>query len=130
MSILFMILAMGQVPGGGSEKISGEMKKQLDLRGDWEGICHTSRMKTPIVMHNKIVTVIYNGRHLHNFDIDLQKVTEEGDNRLRFKWMGINCFGIYQQDSDRLRICFSVKDWPTSYRVGDYEELLILRRKK
>jgi hypothetical protein len=34
---LAMILAAGMTVGNGPEKVSGEVKQKLDLRGEWEG---------------------------------------------------------------------------------------------
>jgi hypothetical protein len=53
-----------------------------------------------------------------------------GEGRLRITLGGAPCLGIYRQDGDRLAICFRDprQRRPMSFRAGDDQHLLILRR--
>ena len=37
-ALAMVLMAAMTVPGNGPEKVSGEVEKRLDLRGEWEGV--------------------------------------------------------------------------------------------
>jgi hypothetical protein len=137
MSALAMILtAAMMVPGDWPEKVSGEVRKpqQLDLRGEWRGIRKTEKDKYEVYASEGMGSLscrrLPKGRQ-GPFYLS-PRITDEGGGKLRLIWWDNPCLAIYEQDGDRLTICFrdARKGRPISFRSSDGHDLLILHRVK
>lgn len=121
MSALAMILTAAMVvPGDGPKYESAKIVQRLDLSGKWKGYCNPG---LPI------------GEHEMNFKG--WGVIDEGAGRVRLKLPSVDgvswtVYGIYEQDGDRLKICFSIdgKSRPTRFDGGGDQYLYDIRRVK
>ncbi len=135
MSSLAMVLAAGMALGSGPEKVSVEVERRLDLRGNWEGIGwlgegvgrlgklgprvamvrHDSQGKPGLLLQVEVGSVLaFKG-----------PIIDEGEGRFRMN----NLLGIYRVDDDCLVICFAFSGRrPTCFRAGAGQCLVILRR--
>ncbi len=121
MSALAMILTAAMaVPGDGPKKVSGEMVQQrLDLSGEWRS-------------YFKGVLDLSKGE----INLERLSIIDEGAGRLRLKLRSVDnigfytCYGIYEQNGDRLKICFAFdgKSRPTRFHHGGGQYLYDLRR--
>jgi hypothetical protein len=57
MSALAMVLAAGMAIGDGSEKVSGEVERRLDLSGEWEGVGVKGWVGATVRLKGEIVTL-------------------------------------------------------------------------
>ncbi|SRR5579885_3146663 len=123
MSALAMILTAAMViPGDGPEKVSGEVERSpqpLDLRGEWAWIqgFGADPMCPALVTGSDMIRF---------FDI----IDEKGG-KVRFQYpFCCTYLGIYKRTKTEVVISFreASKGRATSFRTGDGQELLILRR--
>jgi hypothetical protein len=137
MSALAMILtAAMMVPGDGPEKVSAEVRKPqpLDLRGKWKGIRKTEKGEYEVLASDGMSQLscrpLPRGKQGPSYLTP--RITDEGKGKLRLMWFDNPCLGIYEQDGDRLTICFRDvrKGRPISLRTVGGQELLILHRIK
>jgi hypothetical protein len=136
-ALAMVLMAAMAIPGNGPEMVSAEMEQGLDLRGDWEGTCKTSdgtdweaQLHFPRFSTRRGHLTLTAGGALNFQAVTL---TDEGAGRLRITWSdGVIFPGIYEQQDDRAVICFSraERGYPTEFRGGDGQHLLILRRVK
>lgn len=136
MSALAMILAAAMVvPANGPEKVSGAVVREpqpLDLSGEWEGTLWDSESKNKgswTVKLNDRWLVVERGIDSHRL---LWQMTDEGRGKVKVKLLRTVYAGIYRQERDRVIIALrdSKRDRPNSFRTGDDQSLLILRRVK
>ena|SRR5262245_33573684 len=137
-ALAMVLMAAMAIPGNGPEKVSGEVEQGLDLSGKWEAICYRPgggvlRGQASISEEGGLSISGQQGPARRGgqgrFHIAFGKVIDEGSGHIRSQnSLGI---GIYKQEGDRLLICFGYdKHRPTSFRAGDGQFLLILRRVK
>jgi hypothetical protein len=133
MSTLVMALAAGLTLGSSPEPVSMEFEQRLDMRGEWEGTekgtCIVGKPYSgEILLVGQMMTLTCRVGDGLAITKKSCKFVDEGPGTLRTPW-GL---GIYRQNGDRLLICFS-KDGrprPTSFRAGNGQVLLTLRRVK
>jgi hypothetical protein len=138
MLALGMILATTMaVPADGQKKVSGEIaepqRQPLDLKGQWKAVVY---WKGRVIKGQATLSVCWK----FNVRVSQPKPGEdeffrigtaidEGNGKLH-----IGPFanpGIYEQDGDQLRICFSDGQWrPTAFRADEEQTLLVLHRVK
>lgn len=135
MSILamLMLLVAGMVMGSGPEKASGEMVQTLDLRGEWEGSWqHAQDFKMRAASGSvtsaaarELVAEMPGGVIV----LPINAIADQKNGRLHIA-AGKGFLGIYEQNGDRLSICFrpARNGYPISFRGGNGQHLLILRR--
>jgi hypothetical protein len=138
MSALAMILATTMaVPADGPEKPSGEIAKprrqSLDLKGTWKAIVYEhgriikGEASLSVCWKFNVRVTLPKPREMKFFPIGT--AIDEGNGNLH-----IGPFanpGIYEQDGDELRICFSQgQRRPTSFQPGEGQTLLLLHRVK
>ena len=137
-SALAMILAAGMtVPGDVPKEAMEEIEQGLDLRGRWEGFLFMGDKRKPWEV--AIVIGSEKKQGVASFDLRLLlllgRVVDEGKGRFRAsdKYAVLeDILGIYQQDGDRLMICYrdASKGWPTSFLSCKDQSLVILHRVK
>jgi hypothetical protein len=122
------------VPGSGSEKVSGEMERGLDLSGEWEGTWKDGQKEVWEVRFGggKLVATHKNGAIAVRVEQEWMSF-DEGRGKMWMKLGGVSDhLGIYKQEGSRLDICYCLASMgrPTSFRSGDGQNLLILHRVK
>jgi hypothetical protein len=131
MPTLVLALAAGMAFGDGPEAVSEEMEQRLDLSGEWEG--------SWMAFNGRLFEAkVGDGLVESNAEPDLLSfrvadVTDEGGGRLRIaRANGLDDLGVYRNDGNRLIICYgwAKKGYPTSFRAGGSQSLLVLRRVK
>lgn len=142
MSTLVLVLAAGiTVSGNGPEMVSGKVEQRLDLSGEWKGTwqlpdgqftpAFSTEQRIPGVPEGGIIVgEEWDGRSIF-IRRDSLIEEESGYFSLRFKGRR-GSLGIYQQDGDRVVLCFRIagKGYPRSFRGGNGQHLLILHRVK
>src|SRR5690348_5162621 len=104
MSTLVLVMAAGMVLGDGPERVSAEVEERLNLEGQWEGLWVDEKIGEYEMIFRgsqSPMTLIARSYHFSPLVID------EGAGKLTFRsgrWIEL---GIYQQDNDRLIICFN-----------------------
>lgn len=130
MSTLAMILtaAMG-VPGDVPERESGQIAETqpLALSGEWKGSWSNSSGNFKVIVTREKVSLADN-----RAPIMVWIVRDEGEGRIQLNYWMLTYLGIYRQEGDRLLICLreASQGRPTSFRVSDGQDLLILHRVK
>jgi hypothetical protein len=127
-SALAMVLTAAMVvPGNGPEMVSAEMEQRLDLRGEWEGTWHYSVEGTRrvVITGNRLFFITGACAVGRPF-----VCVQESAGTFRAHWDGEACLGIYRYDGGRLLLCVreASKGYPTSFRAGAVQDLLILHR--
>ncbi|HEY7425077.1 MAG TPA: hypothetical protein VH682_12675 [Gemmataceae bacterium] len=127
MSTLVLVLVAGiTVPGNGPEKVSAEMERGLDLSGEWEGawVDHGGKRMRVKLTQDKI--------HMDTGDAIISvKNSIIGEGNGKFCYDGV--LGLYEQDGERLRMCFGfpgTNQRPKSFQKGEWKNLFILHRVK
>jgi hypothetical protein len=142
-SALAMVLAAGMVTGDGTGagRVSGETAEpqRLDLNGEWRGVLKTRNNEYEVEYRGEGGWSCWlrpKGELPMCFDL---RFTDEGRGRLQVTdrwqlqwWTNEPGLGIYKREGDRLTICYrnAGEGRPTSFRTGDGQDLLILRRVK
>jgi hypothetical protein len=133
MSTLVLMLVM-TVPGDGPAPVSAEMEERLDLSGKWEGnVSHQEGFSVGAWLEGSRLVewdFLGNGPRIA---VSYQ-VSNSGDVPGRFRLIlnGERYVGIYKRSSDAVILCYRLagRGYPTSFRAGDGQSLLILRRVK
>jgi hypothetical protein len=136
LALAMILTAAVVVPGDGAEKVSAEITapQPLDLRGEWEGVWETGRVKYAVKQLAEggawSYQLIPKGRWGPAYLIP--DFIDEGVGNLRVNWVDDPCLGIYKQDGYSLTICFrdARKGRPQSFRTDHGQNLLILHRVK
>jgi hypothetical protein len=130
-SALAMVLAAAMaVPGSGTEAVSGETEQGLDLRGRWEGVyinADEGMMEARLLDGGIGLATGEGGSFVKSI------FSDEGGGKVRFILNdAAKYLGIYEQQGDRVVICFRFADdgWPSSIRIAQGQHLLILHRVK
>jgi hypothetical protein len=133
MSTLVLVLAAGMtIPGDVPKEVSWEVEQGLDLRGQWEGVWYwPCGMNDNMTLCRGTLTLGACG------PLRTSNIVDEGGGLCRLSAHGWVMPGIYQQQSDRVIICFrrmysrEDKDKrPTSFQRTSEQHLLILHRVK
>jgi hypothetical protein len=132
MFTLMMALTAGLTLGSGPEPVSAETEPVLNLRGRWVGVWTTSERDWEVHVLGETWSYQPLPRGRRDPAYLTPQVRDEGKGRVRLNWNDVACLGIYEQKGDRLTICFRAEGHgrPTSFRVGDGQTLLALRRVK
>ena len=133
-SALAMILAAGMtVPSIGPEKVSGEIEERLELSGKWEGnVSHHEGISISALLEGgRLVEWEWLGngpRIAVSYQVSISGVP----GRFRLILNGERYVGIYKRSSDTVILCYRLagRGYPTSFRAGDGQHLLTLRRVK
>ena len=132
MSTLVMVMAAGMMPGDGPEKVSGEIVQGLDMRRLWEGLWIDSdgiwRKAELNLRECELIGERLPGQIPGDISqtLGFLSIKDDGAGHIRLG----DDLGIYNQDNTCLIICFRDhrKGYPTSFRGGNGQNLLILRR--
>jgi hypothetical protein len=127
MSTLVLVMAAGMVLGDGPQRVSGEVEQGLDLRGEWEGTWYwPCGLNDPMQLSRGTMTLASGGRG------STSVIADEGGGRCRFSIIHRLMLGIYEQDPDRVIICFREggEERPVSFERTAEQHLLILHRVK
>jgi uncharacterized protein (TIGR03067 family) len=147
MSALVVVFTAVMAAGSGPEKASQEVSPCLPTGGRWEGRWVDDHGFTHGVMLPGVVTgpwavctvyVVFANRPNPAPTYASYRMADEGRGKVRLTWNGwlrdtpMACLGIYRWDGDQLVICFreDKQGRPTSFRSGDGQHVLILRRVK
>lgn len=138
MSALAMILtATMAVPADGPEKVSGEIaqlrRQPLDLEGQWKAVLYRDGQvlqgEATLSICGKLNVYVPLPKPGEKRIFPIGTAVDESNGNLRIG--PFDYLGIYEQDGDRLRICFSEgQRRPTSFQAGERQTLLILHRVK
>jgi hypothetical protein len=129
MSAFAVVLVAGMAVGSGPAKLSLEAEQWLDLSGRWEGIWEDATGASFLIMSC--------GRELGGRPrlgpasiLDTASVVNCGAGRFTAAVSDRACLGIYQWDGGQLFICLRARGqgWPASFRGGNGQHLLRLRR--
>jgi hypothetical protein len=132
MLALAMILAAGVMVESGPRNASMEVGERLDLSGEWEGTWqHAGGWLMPAASTPFTDKSIMGEMPGGVIFIRLASITDKGEGRFHITEEG-EFLGIYKQHDGRVILCFRpARDgYPTSFRGGKGQHLLILRRPK
>jgi hypothetical protein len=129
MSPIAMIVVADMALGTGPDKVSDEVEKGLELRGDWAGDWW-------IWDKRKFAATVGDGTVSSNAVPDvlafaLADLTDDGGGKFRIGPDDSRvCLGIYRHDGDGLVLCYRMpgKGRPITFRAGDGQYLLVLHR--
>jgi hypothetical protein len=123
---LAMILTAGATIGNGLEKVSGEVKQCLDLRGRWESAAIDSADGPWMTSFEGGELMGYRKGELE-FRWDCQ-IVDEGAGKFKMTYGSREYLGIYRQESGRLVICYRAAHLgrPTKYKENSKDSLYIL----
>jgi hypothetical protein len=127
MYTLVMALAASLAMGNDPVVVSAEVEQRLDPSGEWEGSGRTSSGLVCLVRFQPgEVRLSFRGA----WQRSPCTVTDEGEGQLRIRLGKPFYLGIYERDGDRVTLCLrqASEGRPTSFRAGDGQHLLILRR--
>jgi hypothetical protein len=132
MSTLVIALMAGMAVGTGpGQKVPDEAARKLDLSGRWEGVWQDDQGK---VWRAWVADGMLTGESGHLFmELPLKDIVDEGAGKFRVMHKDVVAsLGIYRWDGDRVFLCYRWErdDRPTSFRAGEHQEFLILRRVK
>ncbi len=124
------------VPGIEPDKVSGEIERGLNLRGEWEGKewRGNGEVFKVEVRDGELTGESLTEKGVILVPLEISRIVDEGHGKFKVKWSssGIRFTGIYRQDDNRVILCFPIADdgHPTSFRAGDGQHLLTLHRVK
>ena len=133
-TLVLMLTAAMAVPGDVPKEVSEEIEERLDLSGKWEGnVSHQEGFSVGAWLEGSRLVewdFLGNGPRIA---VSFQ-VSNSGDVPGRFRPIlnGERYVGIYKRSSDTVILCYRLagRGYPTSFRAGDGQHLLTLRRVK
>jgi hypothetical protein len=133
--LAMVVMAAMTLPGNGPEKMSDEVtRERLDLSGKWEGnISHQMGFSiSASIEKGHLAEVNWLGGGPMVVASYRLSVTSEGPGRFRLTLNGERYVGIYKWGSSEVILCYrqAEQGHPTSFRAGNGQHLLILRRAK
>lgn len=134
-TLVLALTAVMAVPASGPASESGETEQALDLRGNWRGTWVYAESGYYDVAFNGTKFLIGTNDENEVVFIDSSALVDEGRGKCHGAWYSSESGwvrGIYQQDQDRLMLCFrdGRQPRPRSFRARDGQHLIILRRVK
>jgi len=128
MSAAMIALVAGMAVASGPERIPGEVKQTLDLRGYWEGTWNTILDGKPDTWKARLYP---GGLEIETFGQGLAgpcQIVDEGSGKCQVTWYS-DRLGIYKWEGDRVIICYDRGNGqrPTAFRGDEKHVLLILK---